>query len=95
MSLPGTIATQGTSAFALWRGELVETVKLAWPIALTQLGQIAMMTTDLILIGRLGDASLAAAALAHTVLFIAFTIGVGEITPSARRLIEIYSAVGA
>jgi len=33
---------------------LAETLKLAVPIALTQLGQIAMMTTDLALIGRLG-----------------------------------------
>ena len=35
--------------------EFIETIKLAMPIALTQLGQIAMMTTDLALIGRLGD----------------------------------------
>jgi Na+-driven multidrug efflux pump len=31
---------------AVWRAEIIETVKLAWPMALTQLGQIAMMTTD-------------------------------------------------
>jgi MATE family multidrug resistance protein len=30
---------------------MIETIRLAWPIALTQLGQIAMMTTDLALIG--------------------------------------------
>src|SRR5260370_23296959 len=53
--------------------ELTETLKLAVPIALTQLGQIAMMTTDLALIGRLGDEAVAAAALAHTVFFITFT----------------------
>jgi MATE family multidrug resistance protein len=39
--------------------ELTETLKLAVPIALTQLGQIAMMTTDLALIGRLGDQAVA------------------------------------
>ena len=50
----------------LWRAEIAETVKLALPIALTQLGQIAMMTTDLALIGRLGDGAVAAVALAHT-----------------------------
>ena len=48
--------------------ELAETLKLAVPIALTQLGQIAMMTTDLAMIGRLGAEAVAAAALAHTVL---------------------------
>src|SRR4029450_5107989 len=55
MLLPGTIAAEPPTARAIWRSELVETIKLAWPIALTQLGQIAMMTTDLALIGRLGD----------------------------------------
>src|SRR4029079_19044980 len=60
--------------------ELTETLKLAVPIALTQVGQIAMMTTDLALIGRLGDAALAAAALAHTVFFISFTFGMGLVS---------------
>src|SRR5256885_6049900 len=57
--------------------ELAETLKLAVPIALTQLGQIAMMTTDIALIGRLGDEAVAAAAPAHTVFFITFTLGMG------------------
>src|SRR3954452_12966191 len=57
--------------------ELTETLKLAIPIALTQLGQVAMMTTDLALIGRLGDEAVAAAALAHTVFFVNFTVGMG------------------
>src|SRR5258705_2014422 len=57
--------------------ELTETLQLAVPMALTQLGQIAMMTTDLALIGRLGDEAVAAAALAHTVFFVCFTFGMG------------------
>src|SRR3954452_24508964 len=68
----------GTFAF-----ELTETLKLAMPIALTQLGQIAMMTTDLALIGRLGDAAVAAAALAHTVFFVNFTVGMGLVAAVA------------
>jgi MATE family multidrug resistance protein len=63
--------------------EFIETIKLALPIALTQLGQIAMMTTDLALIGRLGDQAVAAAALAHTVFFVAFVIGMGLVTAVA------------
>ncbi len=43
-------------------------VRLALPLALTQLGQIAMMTTDLLLIGRLGDQAVAAASLGHAAL---------------------------
>ena len=50
-------------------------MRLAVPMALTQLGQIAMMTTDLALIGRLGEDAVAAAALAHTVYFVSFTFG--------------------
>lgn len=57
--------------------ELTETIRLSAPMALTQLGQIAMMTTDLAFIGRLGDEAVAAAALGHTVFFIAFTFGLG------------------
>ena len=44
----------------VWGEELIETIKLALPIALTQLGQVAMMTSDLALLGRLGDHVVAA-----------------------------------
>ena len=60
--------------------ELAETLKLAVPIALTQLGQIAMMTTDLALVGRLGDEAVAAASLASSVFFITFTFGMGLVS---------------
>ena len=63
--------------------ELNETLKLAVPIVLTQLGQIAMMATDLALIGRLGDEAVAAAALASTVFFISFTVGMGLVSAVA------------
>lgn len=63
--------------------EFVETIKLALPIALTQLGQIAMMTTDLALIGRLGDTAVASASLAHTVFFVAFVMGMGLVSAVA------------
>jgi len=60
-----------------WREELRETARLSLPMALTQLGQIAMMTTDLAMIGRLGAEAVAAAALAHTLLFVSFALGLG------------------
>jgi MATE family multidrug resistance protein len=65
------------SPFERWRGEFTATIELAVPIALTQLGQIAMMTTDLALIGRLGDRAVAAAALGHTILYSAFMLCLG------------------
>src|ERR1035437_9638783 len=72
--------------------ELTETLRLAVPIALTQLGQIAMMTTDLALIGRLGDAALAAAALAHTVFFVTFTFGMGLVSAVAPLAAQAFGA---
>src|SRR5271170_6505097 len=72
--------------------ELTETLKLAVPIALTQLGQIAMMTTDLALIGRLGDAAVAAAALAGTVYWISFTFGMGLVSAVAPLAAQAFGA---
>ena len=74
--------------------EFVETLRLAVPMMLTQLGQIAMITTDLALIGRLGEDSVAAAALAHTVYFVSFTFGLGlmaAVSPLSSRPITGYS----
>src|ERR1700692_488238 len=72
--------------------ELTETLKLAVPIALTQLGQIAMMTTDLAFIGRLGDAAVAAAPLAHTVFFVTFTFGMGLVSAVAPLAAQAFGA---
>ncbi len=76
----------------VWRAELAETVKLAWPMALTQLGQIAMMTTDLMLLGRLGPQVVAATALAHTVLFAAFVFGMGMVAAVAPLAAQSFGA---
>src|SRR6185295_9751754 len=72
--------------------ELAETLKLAVPIALTQLGQIAMMTTDLAFIGRLGSETVAAAALAHTVFFVIFTFGLGLVSAVAPLAAQAFGA---
>ena len=72
--------------------ELSETLKLAVPMALTQLGQIAMMTTDLAFIGRLGNEAVAAAALAGTVYFISFTIGMGLVSAVAPLAAQAFGA---
>src|SRR5215510_80621 len=95
MTATETATAAGSGAPAgvgLWRVELGETLKLAAPLAVTQLGQIAMMTTDLALLGRLGDHVVAAAALAHTVLFIAFTLGVGLVSAVAPLASQAFGA---
>src|SRR6202049_518014 len=72
--------------------ELTETLKLAVPIALTQLGQIAMLTTDLALRGRRGDEAVAAASLAHTVFFVSFTFGMGLMSAVAPLAAQAFGA---
>lgn len=74
------------------RTELIETIRLAIPIALTQLGQIGMMTTDLALIGRLGDTAIAAASLAHIVLFTIFMAGMGVMSAVAPLAAQAFGA---
>jgi len=72
--------------------ELGETLKLAVPLALTQLGQIAMMTTDIAFIGRLGSEALAAASLAHAVFFVSFTFGMGLVSAVAPLAAQAFGA---
>src|SRR5476649_1091645 len=90
----GTIAAPRVAATpdARFAIEMTETLKLAVPLALTQLGQIAMMTTDLAFIGRLGDAAVAAAALAHTVFFVTFTFGMGLVSAVAPLAAQAFGA---
>src|SRR5690348_10359667 len=85
-------AAIGTTSGHHLATELIETLKLAAPMALTQLGQIAMMTTDLAFIGRLGDAAVAAAALAGTVYFVAFTFGLGLMSAVAPLAAQAFGA---
>src|SRR2546423_11560681 len=72
--------------------ELTETLRLAAPMALTQLGQIAMMPTDLALVGRLGDQAVAAAALASTVFFVSFTVGMGLVAAVSPLAAQAFGA---
>jgi multidrug resistance protein, MATE family len=72
--------------------ELMETIRLAAPMALTQLSQIAMMTTDLAFIGRLGGDAIAAAALAGTIYFVSFTFGMGLMSAVAPLAAHAFGA---
>src|SRR3984893_17413371 len=92
-----TTATSANSG-SLLAIELIETLKLAAPMALTQLGHQAMMTTDLAFIGRLGSEAVAAAALGGTVYFVSFTFGMGvlaAVAPLAAQAFGARTASGA
>ena len=89
---PAAASGSDTRPARIWQTEFSETVALSVPIALTQLGQIAMMTIDLMLLGRLGEHVVAGAALAHTILFVAFTIGMGLVAAVAPLAAQSFGA---
>ncbi len=60
----------------LWRDEIRATVSLAWPMVLTNLGQTAMHTTDVMMMGRLSADTLAAGALGVNLFFAPLIFGV-------------------
>lgn len=60
------------------------TFKLAYPVMLSQLGQVMVGVVDNIMVGRLGAETLAAASLANSIFFLIMMFGIGismAITP--------------
>ena len=63
-----------------WLRELGATGALCLPLALAQLGHIAINTTDILMIGRLGPGALASAALGGALYFAVMLFGVGIVS---------------
>ncbi|NYT64090.1 MATE family efflux transporter [Alcaligenaceae bacterium] len=76
------IATRKEHHIHTWITEARASLALGWPLILTNLAQIALLTTDIIFIGRLGPDMLAAGSLAaslyHT--FMIFSMGLVSAT---------------
>lgn len=62
---------------APWGGELSATFSLAWPLILTNLAQMAIMTTDVVMMGWLGPDALAAGTLGANLYHAVFVLGFG------------------
>lgn len=75
-------------ASRLWRAELAATLKLAWPMVLTNLAQTAMGATDVLMLGWLGPEELAAGAVATNLYFLLFFVGFGLMMAIAPVLAE-------
>jgi len=78
-------AVSGRGAHA-WIAEARALLKLAAPLVLTQLAQMAIMTTDVVMLGRLGKTALASAALGNTVFFFTWLIGCGPVAAVAPMI---------
>lgn len=76
--MTGLAARDGSSGrTAPWRAEIRATLALAWPMVLTNLGQTAMTTTDVMMMGRLGPHALAAGTLGANLYFTPMIFGLG------------------
>ena len=80
------------SVMAAWIAEGRALGKLALPLIATQLSQMAIMTTDIVMLGRVDKVALAGAALGNTVFFLCWLIGMG---PSAAVSPMIAHLLGA
>ncbi len=65
---------------------------LAGPLIATQLSQMAIMTTDVIMLGRLSKTALAASALGNTVFFFTWLVGCGPVAAVAPLIAHILGA---
>jgi MATE family multidrug resistance protein len=71
---------------SLWREEILATVKLAWPLILTNVSQSLIQATDILLLGWVGPRTLAAGLLGVN-LYIAFLIfGMGLVFAATPML---------
>lgn len=74
------LAAGAPTAAALWRREIVATLRLAAPLVFTQLAMIGINTTDIVMMGWLGPRELAAGALGMNVYIPLFLFGMGIAT---------------
>ena len=69
-----------------WPVEMRATVKLAGPLVLTNVSQMALGTTDVILMGWFGPAALAAGALGTNLNFAFLIFGIGLVTATSPMI---------
>ncbi|MCI0752527.1 MATE family efflux transporter [Teichococcus vastitatis] len=71
-----------------WERELRATLMLAWPLALTNLSQIALVLTDTLFLGRIGELPLAAVTLGGNLYFIALSPAFGAAFAASAMLAQ-------
>lgn len=75
-----------------FRIHIIQTIKLAYPVIIGQLGFIMMGVVDSLMVGRIGSAHLAAASLGNSLTILIFIVGIG-VSMAVTPLVAI--AVGA
>lgn len=77
------MAIKTPSSRGAWGAEISATLALAWPIVLTNVAQVGLATTDVVMMGWLGPDALAAGALAVNLNFAFLIFAIGVVTATA------------
>ncbi|EJN05621.1 putative efflux protein, MATE family [Phyllobacterium sp. YR531] len=70
----------------VWRDEIIAMLTLSWPIILTNVAQVAMTATDVMMLGWLGPHALAAGALGTNLYYIPMIFGLGLMTATTPMI---------
>ena len=73
---------------APWRWEARALVRLSVPIVLTNVGQVAIQTTDVVMIGWLGAEALAASVLGVNLMFVLLLFAIGVVIATAPMMAQ-------
>jgi MATE family multidrug resistance protein len=77
------MVAKAPSSRRAWGAEISATLALAWPIVLTNVAQVGLATTDVVMMGWLGPDALAAGALAVNLNFAFLIFAIGLVTATA------------
>jgi MATE family multidrug resistance protein len=80
------VARQNAFTRDAWLGEFRATLVLGWPLVLTNLAQIALTTTDVLVLGRVGPAVLAAGTLGVNLYLAILIFGIGVVTATSPMM---------
>ena len=84
-----TITAHGLEA---WKEEIWELTKLSGPVILTQVAFMVIMTTDIVMLGRVGVTAIASAAEGNIVFFFTWLFGYGPVCAIAPIVAHILGA---
>ncbi|MEQ8778500.1 MAG: MATE family efflux transporter [Roseibium album] len=88
MAHPASKEPDSAQGRSLWQSDILPTLSLGMPLAGAQLAQMAINTTDVLMIGRLGAVELAASVLAFNFYMLLWFFGMGilqAVIPFAAR----------
>ncbi|WP_298819845.1 MATE family efflux transporter [uncultured Roseibium sp.] len=88
MARPASGVPDSVQKQSLWRSDILPTLALGLPLAGAQIAQMAINTTDVLMIGRLGAQELAASVLAFNFYMLLWFFGMGllqAVIPLAAR----------